>query len=142
MIEQFSRTEILLENYTKVLTIEALTMLDMARKQIIPAGIRFGKELAETAYAKNSIGIDSEVEVALASKVSGLTKNISRMTAEIEKFLVEAGGIDGVEATAKYFRDNIFTAMQELRTYADELETVTPSDIWPMPTYSELLFNI
>ena len=137
-----SRTEILLENYYKVLNIEALTMVDMARKQIIPAGIRFGKELAETAYAKNSIGIDSEVEVALASKVSGLTKNISRMTAEIEKFLVEAGGIDGVEATAKYFRDNIFTAMQELRAYADELETVTPSDIWPMPTYSELLFNI
>ena len=137
-----SRTEILLDNYKKVLNIEALTMVDMSRKQIIPAGVRFSAELARAVNEKKSAGIDSELEFELAGKVSDLTKNISRATDEIENKLVEAGEITDVESAAKYYRNDVFIAMQTLRTYADELETLCPKDEWPMPTYSDLLFRI
>ena len=137
-----SRTEILLDNYKKVLNIEALTMIDMSRKQIIPAGVRFSAELARAVNEKKSAGIDSELEFELAAKVSGLTKSISRATDDIEKKLAEAGELTNVESTAKYYRNSVFTAMQTLRTYADELETLCPKDEWPMPTYSDLLFRI
>ncbi|MGN1415404.1 MAG: glutamine synthetase III [Oscillospiraceae bacterium] len=137
-----SRTEILLENYYKVLNIEALTMVDMSRKQIIPAGIRFAKALTDTVASKKAAGVDAEVELALANKVSGLTKSISEATDKIDELLVEAGGLTDVLTTAKFFRNSVFTAMQTLRAFADELETITPEDIWPMPTYSELLFSV
>ena len=137
-----SRTEILLENYYKVLNIEALTMVDMARKQIIPAGMKLGKQLADSVVAKKTAGVDSDVELALANKVSGLTKNISASTDKIEALLLDAADAGNTEATAKYFRNSVFPAMQTLRAFADELETVTPAELWPMPTYSELLFNI
>ncbi|MDY2846853.1 MAG: glutamine synthetase III [Oscillospiraceae bacterium] len=137
-----SRTEILLENYYKVLNIEALTMVDMSRKQIIPAGIRFAKALTDTVASKKAAGVDAEIELALANKVSGLTKSISEATDKIDELLVEAGGLTDVLTTAKFFRNSVFTAMQTLRAFADELETVTPEDIWPMPTYSDLLFSV
>ena len=137
-----SRTEILLENYYKVLNIEALTMVDMSRKQIIPAGIKFAKALTDTVASKKAAGVDAEVELALANKVSGLTKSIFEATDKIDELLVEAGGLTDVLTTAKFFRNSVFTAMQTLRAFADELETVTPEDIWPMPTYSDLLFSV
>ncbi|MCI5751139.1 MAG: glutamine synthetase III [Oscillospiraceae bacterium] len=137
-----SRTEILLENYYKVLNIEALTMVDMSRKQIIPAGIRFAKALTDTVASKKAAGVDAEIELALANKVSGLTKSIFEATDKIDELLVEAGGLTDVLTTAKFFRNSVFTAMQTLRAFADELETVTPEDIWPMPTYSDLLFSV
>ena len=137
-----SRTEILLDNYKKVLNIEALTMVDMSRKQIIPAGLRFSAELARAVNEKKSAGIDCELEFDLAGKISNLTKSISHVTDEIENKLVEAGEITDVESAARYYRNNVFTAMQTLRSYADELETLCPKDEWPMPTYSDLLFRI
>lgn len=137
-----SRQEILLENYYKVLNIEALTMVDMARKQIIPAGIGFGKTLSDAVISKKTVGVDSEVELTLANKVSELTKNIVGAADKIDTLLVEAGGTDGVLSTAEFFRSQIFPAMQTLRGFADELETITPENVWPMPTYSELLFSV
>ena len=137
-----SRTEILLENYYKVLNIEALTMVDMAKKQILPAGIRYSKLLADAVNSKKAAGIDTEIETECAKKASSLTASIYKAVEELEKQLLEAGQVKGVLETARFFRSNVFTAMQTLRSYADELETVTPEDMWPMPTYSELLFNI
>lgn len=137
-----SRQEILLENYYKVLNIEALTMVDMARKQIIPAGIKFGKSLTDAALAKKDLGVSNDVEVELVNKVTGLTKNIVESADKVDSLLVDAGSVTGVTEIAKYFRFTVFPAMQTLREFADELETVTPEDVWPMPTYSELLFNV
>ncbi|MBQ4310193.1 MAG: glutamine synthetase III [Oscillospiraceae bacterium] len=137
-----SRTEILLDNYKKVLNIEALTMVDMSRKQIIPAGIRFSAELARAVNEKKSAGIDSGLEFDLAGRISNLTRSISLATDEIEKKLVEAGELTDAESAARYYRNSVFTAMQTLRAYADELETLCPKDEWPMPTYSDLLFRI
>lgn len=137
-----SRTEILLENYYKVLNIEALTMVDMAKKQILPAGMRYTKFLTDTINSKKAADIDAETEIECAQKASSLTAGIYKSVGELEKQLVKAGQVKGVTETARFFRSSVFTAMQTLRSYADELETVTPEDMWPMPTYSELMFNI
>ncbi len=137
-----SRTEILLENYWKVLNIEALTMVDMARKQILPAGIRYTKLLTDTINSKRSAGIDADLETADAKKVSDLTKNISESADKLDSLLLDAGEANGALETARFFRNSVFPAMQTLRSFADELETVTPEDIWPIPTYSDLLFSV
>lgn len=137
-----SRTEVLLENYGKVINIEALTMIDMARKDIIPAGLEFAKFLAESVVTKNSAGIDSSVEKKLADKVSGLVASIDSATAVLEDKLLGAKNTEGAEATAKYFRNEVFSAMQSLRAVADELETVCPEKVWPFPTYGDLLFRV
>ena len=137
-----SRTEILLDNYKKVINIEALTMIDMSRKQLIPAGMRFSKELADTVISKNAIGIDASAEMELAQRVSVLVNNMCSSTAELEKLLIEAGELTGAEESARFFRRKVFPAMQTLRAFADELETVCPEDIWPIPTYSDLLFSV
>ena len=137
-----SRTEILLENYLKTLNIEALTMIDMAKKDILPTGMKFAKALTDAVLAKKAAGVDADVELALANKVSGLTKSISAAITELEAAETKASAISDVEQSAKSFRYGVMDVMAELRRYADELETITPSEMWPMPTYSELLFNI
>ncbi len=137
-----SRTEILLENYLKTLNIEALTMIDMAKKDILPTGMKFAKALTDAVLAKKAAGVDADVELALANKVSGLTKSISAAITELEAAEAKASAISDVEQSAKSFRYEVMDVMAELRRYADELETITPSEMWPMPTYSELLFNI
>ncbi len=137
-----SRTEILLENYLKTLNIEALTMIDMAKKDILPTGMKFAKALTDAVLAKKAAGVDADVELALANKVSGLTKSISAAITELEAAETKASAISDVEQSAKSFRYEVMNVMAELRRYADELETITPSEMWPMPTYSELLFNI
>ncbi len=137
-----SRTEILLENYLKTLNIEALTMIDMAKKDILPTGMKFAKALTDAVLAKKAAGVDADVELALANKVSGLTKSISAAITELEAAETKASAISDVEQSAKSFRYEVMDVMAELRRYADELETITPSEMWPMPTYSELLFNI
>ena len=137
-----SRTEILLENYLKTLNIEALTMIDMAKKDILPTGMKFAKALTDAVLAKKAAGVDADVELALANKVSGLTKSISAAITELEAAEAKASAISDVEQSAKSFRYEVMDVMAELRRYADELETITPSEMLPMPTYSELLFNI
>lgn len=137
-----SRTEILLENYSKVVNIEALTMVDMARKQIIPAVIKYSKMVCDTAIAKKSIGVDNSVESSLAAKVSGLTTSLDNAVTTLEDLIIKSKTIDGALDLAKYFREEIFVQMQALRAVADELETVVGVDYWPLPTYSELLFSV
>jgi len=137
-----SRTEIILENYSKVLNIEALTMIDMSRKNILPAGMKFAKSLVDSVVAKNAAGVDSSVEKKLADKVSGLVASIDSATSALEAKVVGAKDVEGAEANAKYFRNEVFSSMQSLRAVADELETITPEEVWPFPTYGDLLFRV
>ena len=137
-----SRTEIILENYSKVLNIEALTMIDMSRKNILPAGMKFAKTLVDSIVAKNAAGVDSSVEKKLADKVSGLVASIDSATSVLEAKVVGSKDVEGAEANAKYFRNEVFSSMQSLRTVADELETITPEEVWPFPTYGDLLFKV
>ncbi len=141
--EMRSRQEILLESYSKVLHIEALTMLDMARKQILPAACAYVRELTEAALAKKSFSpaIDGTAEEATARKLSGLCAALVKKLDALEADLLEADKGDAL-ATALAYKDAVFADMQELRAVADELEAGTASSCWPYPTYGDMLFSV
>jgi glutamine synthetase len=144
-VEMHSRYEISLENYTKTINIEALTMVEMAKRQIRPAVIKFATELAGSINTIKATGIDADVSVQaeLLTEVSALTaslnKNISTLEAAIENAAKAHG--DAYEQASLY-RFDVFEKMALLRADADKLETIVGEDIWPFPTYGELLFNV
>ncbi|MDE5565122.1 MAG: glutamine synthetase type III, partial [Oscillospiraceae bacterium] len=141
-VEIESRTEILLENYAKVITIEALTMLDMARKLFLPAAMKAGKDIADTALVKKELGIDNTFEIGYASRVSALTAGISEAVTVLDEKVIASQGIENVEAQAKFCRSDVFVAMQSLRALVDELETIVSAEVWPVPSYTDLLFTV
>jgi glutamine synthetase len=138
-----SRKDILLENYSKVINIEALTMLDMAKKMFLPAAMSYTGEIAGIIAAKLGAGLDGilcDTEVKLAEKLSNLTKSLSEAIESLDnKLILEEGD---VLTTAKHYRNSVFPAMGELRSIADELEMLVSEDFWPVPTYSKLLFSV
>ena len=137
-----AREEILLENYCKVINIEALTMLDMAGKQIIPACIKYMNTLANTISAKNAIGVGSETEKELLGKINSLTATAYKTNAKLCENTITVKSIDGAAKQAAAYHDRVFGAMQELRAACDELETLIPESEWPIPTYADLLFSV
>lgn len=137
-----SRTEILLENYAKIINIEALTMVDMTKRQIIPVAFMFSKSLAESVNIKSATGISYGAEKRIADKVSGLTDNILQVVDNIDIKLNNVKNTNGNEKTARFFRDEVFPSMNILRTLVDELEAICPENLWPFPAYSDLMFKI
>ncbi|MGN0621001.1 MAG: glutamine synthetase III [Porcipelethomonas sp.] len=138
-----SRTEILLENYYKVINIEALTMLDMAKKLILPAAIEYTKVMCDSVVSKKAAGIDSTLESKLANDLSAMTASLSSAISTLdEKRIASKDHEESVEALARYYRDEVFVAMQSLRAVADELEMAVPAKYWPIPTYTDLLFTV
>ena len=137
-----SRTEILLENYIKVINIEALTMLDMSRKKIIPACISYTKSVCDAVAVKNSIGIDASVERTLAERLTTLTSGIVRETDALEDVIYAAQCKGGCLDTAKFCRKAIVSQMNALRALVDEAEMNVAEDAWPLPSYSKLLFSV
>ncbi|MDD4476492.1 MAG: glutamine synthetase III [Eubacteriales bacterium] len=140
-----SRCEILCESYCKTLHIEALTMLDMSKKDILPAVLAYIKELSETIAVKKVIGgssIDFEVELSLVKRLSNLSKSLQEKIEALDKAILGTYAIEKMSEKVKYYREAVFTAMQEMRAVADELETNVAAKYWPFPTYGELLFNI
>ena len=143
-IELRSRYEIILENYSKILNIEALTMIDMVKKDILPSVSRYIHELSDTALAKKSFAplSDCSYEEELITKLSLLTGTTYTNVKALEKALMDAGDITDTTELAKYYKDAVFAAMNELRIGVDELETLTDSKIWPYPSYGDLLFSV
>lgn len=140
-----SRYEILLDNYCKTLNIETLTMVDMAKKQIIPAVLAYIKEIGTAASQKKTISADlsCELEERLLQKLSALSACFYRKTEALETAIVEAKNSGTtLQAEADYYKDTVFTAMQEMRATADELETLMGKEYWPFPSYSDLLFRV
>ncbi len=137
-----SRKEIILENYSKIINIEALTMVDMTRKQIVPSAFTFSKQLADAMVSKKEIGVNFDAEKKLADKVSSLTNQILEAVDTLDSKLIDSKDITDAEANARFFREYVFSAMQSLRAVVDELETITPSTVWPYPTYTDLLFRV
>ena len=141
-IEVGSREEILLDEYGKTINIEAHTMLDMLRKLILPACVKYSKEVAEGVAIKKQIGVDAPAEAAL---VRTLTEKTAAL-AQAERTLTEkAAGVPArsiARIRARYYRDEVLPAMEEARRIADELEGLVAKDAWPMPTYSDILFYI
>ncbi len=144
-VELTSRYEIHNECYSKVINIEALTMLDMAKKQILPAGSKFAQELAQTLAEKKSIAPDCDLsyESDLLKQVSSLTGAIYSGVKELEKAVDGVKDVQGgAGKVAMYYREVVFAAMNKLRASSDVLETLVPKDLWPFPTYSDLLFSV
>jgi len=140
--ELASRTEILLENYSKVINIEALTMIDMTRKQILPAVMKYTKDICDVVASKKAAGLAGGAEEKLASRLASMTSSLDNAVEVLENKLIETKTIEDVEELAKYYRNEVFVAMQSLRAVADELETIVSSDVWPFPVYSDMLFKI
>ena len=140
-----SRYEIHLENYAKVLHIEAHTMVSMARKDLLPAAIRYGRELAETLVAKRTAlpGLDCLVEEGLLLRVNGLTVALS---AALDRLVARLDDADAMRADgqtiADFYRDEIVPAMAALREAADALEICVAKDVWPLPSYGDILFSV
>ena len=142
-VELASRYEIYNENYSKVINIEALTMLDMARKLYLPAASKYAKELAEIVSLKKAAGgADDSYESELLAKVSSLTASIYNKVKALDKAVIEAKNVSETGALALYYRNTVFQAMSELRENVDELEGCVPAEIWPVPSYADLLFSV
>lgn len=141
-VELHAREEILLENYSKVINIEALTAADMAKTEIMPAVMKFSKDICDIAASKKALGIEPTVETELAKKLNDLTAALSEKAAKLSDAVVKAQAIEGEEKKARFYHDEVFGLMQSLRAVADELETIVGEKYWPYPTYDELLFNV
>ena len=144
MAELRSRCEIMLENYTKTVSIEALTMIDMARKEILPAVEEYTASVAAGVAAKRTAvaQLSCSYEAGLVSKLSQLTDQIAQRTDELELAMVHLGDESDVMVQADYVRDEILPKMGSLRAAVDEAETMTAKKYWPFPSYGELLFGV
>lgn len=142
--EIHSRYEIQLENYSKILNIEALTMLDMAKKDILPAVTSYVRDLTDTALSKKALSPDlpCDFEEDLIAKLSGLTSCFAKKITALEQVLLKTKDIEGVQEIANFYGEEVFPAMQELRAVGDEMEINTGSEYWPYPSYGELLFGV
>lgn len=138
-----ARMEVLLENYAKTINIEALTMIDMAKKKYIPTCIAYTKELCDAVAVKKSLEICPCVEKELAEKVSSLTKDAYTTTNKLEEAVAAAAAKDScVLDMAKSYREEVIPVMDALRAAVDDLEVILPSCKWPVPAYSDIIFNV
>ena len=138
-----ARMEVLLENYAKTINIEALTMIDMAKKKYIPTCIAYTKELCDAVAVKKSLEICPCVEKELAEKVSSLTKDAYTTTNKLEEAVAAAAAKDScVLDMAKSYREEVIPVINALRAAVDGLEVILPSCKWPVPAYSDIIFNV
>ena len=139
-----SRYEIMMENYVKTVTIEAQTMLDMTRKEILPAVAGYTKELTETLAAKRAIlpSLPAKYETGTITKLSSLLDQIDAAADDLEKTTLQIKAIDSVTESAFQIRDAMLPRMAALRVVCDEAEPLTAERFWPFPTYDKLLFGV
>ena len=139
-----SRYEITLDNYCKTVKIEALTMVDMARKEILPAVEAYAKELSDAYIAKSAVipGIAGKYEKGVIAKMSTLADEIDTAAAALDAAVIRFNAISDTTEASCMIRDVILQKMAELRVVCDEAETVTAEKYWPFPTYDKLLFGV
>jgi glutamine synthetase len=134
-----SRYTIFSESYVKTITIEANTMVNMARTMILPAALRYQAEVAQAVTATKAAGIDNAAQLDALKELTGAVTALQKATAALDKAVSHHADGDAY-AHAKYARDAVVPAMGELRTAGDKLETLVADDLWPLPTYREMLF--
>ena len=137
-----SRAEIQYESYAKAINIEARTMIDMARKQFIPAVMKYTKELADTVNTVTAAGADASVQSSCLKEVSELLKETKSALDVLEKVTREASQKEEGPEEAKFFYYEVVPAMENLRTPVDKLEMIVDKEAWPMPSYGDLLFEV
>ncbi len=144
-VEMESRCEIMLETYIKTIRIEALTMLEMAKRQILPAAVAYISDLAGSIQGVKATGLDADTgaQAGTVKEVSSIAASFKKNITLLEAKLSEANGLHGdTYKQACAFRDSVFTQMAVLREDGDKLEELVDAGVWPYPTYSDMLFNI
>ena len=137
-----SRAEIKYENYAKAINIEAKAMIDIAAKQIIPAVVKYTKELADTVLAVKEAGADASVQAEMLADISGLLRETKAALKKLEAVTEEAAGTEEGKVQSEFYHFSVVPAMEGLRTPVDELEMIVDKEVWPMPSYGDLLFEV
>lgn len=139
-----SRHDILLQNYCRVLYVEAKVMLDMSKKQIIPAVTKYIKNLSETATSKKQISpnIDCSLEIKLVTLLSRLSSQLYDKVVALEDTISKIHDYPDPSKRSIFYRDNVTPIMKEIRSIADKIEENTDKEIWPYPTYSDILYSV
>lgn len=137
-----SRAEIHYESYAKIVNIEARSMIDIASKHIIPAVVRYTKELADTVIAVKTAGADAEVQADILTEVSKLLKEAKDALVKLEEVTYEAADKKEGKERAFWIYEEVSPAMLALRKPVDELEMIVAKDVWPMPSYGDLIFEV
>jgi len=138
--ELHARHEILLERYCKEINIEALTSLNIAKRQIMPAAIKYSSVLADAAATIKAAGVTAKTQTELLSKLCGLIDEMQAGLASLEKATDKSAGIGDVAEQAAAYRDAVIPAMNAVRGVADQMEMIVDAEVWPLPTYAEMLF--
>jgi len=139
--EMESRFEIYVERYIKQINIESLAMIQIGKRQILPAAIQYSTELAESINAVKAAGGDISVQQELLKELSSTMASFKNNLSKLEKETDKAAALEGhIDKKAEAYRDNVFAVMQTLRIDGDALEGMVPADLWPLPTYAEMLF--
>ncbi len=142
--ELLARAEIMYETYIKVLTIEAKTMIHMAAKHYIPSAIHYTTRLGQSIAAVKSAGVDVDlsVQTGLLEKVSTLLGTANQALGALKALMAQVESIQNVEEMAEAYRSRVAPAMTALRRPIDELEMTVDKDLWPVPTYGDLMFEV
>ena len=137
-----SRAEIKFESYAKAINIEARTMIDMASKQIVPAIIKYTKDLADTVVAVKEAGADASVQAELLTEISGLLAETKKALEALKVVADQAAAMEEGEDQARFYHFDVVPAMEALRTPVDTLEMIVDKEAWPMPSYGDLIFEV
>lgn len=140
--ELHSRVEIQYEAYSKAINIEARAMIDIASKHILPAVMRYARNLAETANQIREAGVDNTVPVEILSQISACLTEAKAALKVLTEVTQTASAMDGGETRARYYYEKVCAAMEQLRKPVDELEMIVDKEEWPMPSYGDLLFEV
>ena len=142
--EIYSRCDIMLENYCKTVNIEALTMVDMVRKNYLPAIERYLHRLADTTSLMKSVNsaVKCNYEITTMTKLSELTDLIFDEMMSLEEKITHLKAFESFIARAAYIRDELIPCMNQLRKYVDEAEMLTSQRDWPFPSYGQILFSV
>lgn len=141
-VELESRAEIQYEAYAKAINIEARTMIDMASKQIIPAVMKYTKELAETVLAVKEAGADASVQSELLGEISGYLVEAKAALKALTEITDEAAAKEEGSVQANFYHSDVVPAMEALRAPVDKLEMIVDKEAWPMPSYGDLIFEV
>jgi glutamine synthetase len=137
-----SRVEIKYEAYAKTINIEARSMIDIASKQIIPAVIKYTKSLADTINAVSAAGAEASVQIELLQETSALLSDTKVALAKLIDVTEQASQKEEGAEQANFFHDVVTVAMADLRTPVDKLEMIVDKEMWPMPSYGDLIFEV
>lgn len=140
--ELHSRAEIKYEAYSKAVNIEALTMIDMAVKQILPAVIEYTGTLSGIIQSLKAVDVTPTVQAELLRDIMSLLNEANAAVRILRKVTAEASGIQDTEKRAHYYHDHVMTAMHGLRQPIDKLEMLVDKEVWPMPSYGDLMFEV